>query len=111
MSAAATTFDKAKAALGFERWHDRKLLLGQNALDVARTFVRFAPYLVSAYNCLFLETELGPALVTCISEQGVRIEYFSGPHDRGYEWIAFLNGVAFGRDNEPRVLVKQPPRI
>lgn len=104
------TFRQAKSAYADgENWHQRKLMFGPCCVDkIAKTLGEFAPYLIAAYNCLFLETQFGAAVVTCISDQGIRIEYFNGVKDRDYEWLRFDGEKFLGDADTERRLVPQP---
>jgi hypothetical protein len=92
-------------------WGVLKLTFGVcNVQQIVTTLQRFAPYLLSAYDCFFVENECGVAVVTCVSEQGIRVVYFTGQKTGSYEWLHFTGGAIRGDADSLRTMVKQPER-
>jgi hypothetical protein len=91
-------------------WQQKRLDIGPSVSGVIATLKRFEPFLISAYDTFFVENERGLAFVTCISEQGLRVEYFGGTRRRrpSYEWLHFTDGAIRGDNNVKRRLAKQP---
>lgn len=98
-----------RAYMGGENWHAKKLMIGPcGVMKIAETLTAFGPYLLTAYNTFFVETQYGVGYVTCISDQGIRIEYFFGPKDRSYEWLHVENNEFLGDAHTARYLTPQP---
>jgi hypothetical protein len=108
--AASETFKIVKRSyMAGENWHAKKLMLGPCGVNkIAETLTAFAPYLLTAYNTFFIQTQYGVGYVTCLSDMGIRIEYFFGPKDRSYEWLRFENGECIGDAQTTRYLTPQP---
>jgi hypothetical protein len=105
-----TTFDKVLRAYSADDLKNKKLTFGICSVrSIVTTLRRFTPYLVEAHDCFFVENERGPALVTCVSEFGVRILYFAGRSKGKQEWLHYVKGAIIGDSGyTTEKMVKQP---
>lgn len=73
---------------GDYNWHKYHLTFSNmnldNPEDMLVNFSKFSNYLINAYNLFFCKTARGPAFVTTVSEQGIRIQYINGT---SWDWI------------------------
>lgn len=75
---------------------------GYDQLRMAKVFSGFAPYFLVVYNNFFVETNHGPARVTAISDEGIRIETLQEPTN--YEWLhGELDVMAWGLKVQPTI--------
>lgn len=89
------TFKKIKAAYcTTHNWYDpdyRIIITCFEKMEgLCKTLECFKKYLLNAYDILFIETELGIGHVTCINDEGIRVEYFIDSQGAEYyedEWI------------------------
>lgn len=114
-----TTFQKVKDAYesgivtmgqgGPNDWNSHRIAFTcfEHPSKMAGVLQAFGTYLMCAYDTLFVELEQGgPAVVTAISENGIRVEYIETLDPNGirdWDWLTVDEMASYG-------LVVQPPR-
>lgn len=85
-----TLFDivKSRHLNGSENWAELRWA-GYEPLKMAKVMRAFGPFIQIMYDRWFVETKTGPAHVTGINDEGIRIEYFgmNGNMTGDYDWI------------------------
>jgi hypothetical protein len=108
-----STHKKVKAAYfsGKYTWNDMRhrvaIKSGSDMCRVAGVFASLSRYILAAYDTLFVETERGVAVITCVSEEGIRVSYFQGKAKGDGEWI-HANDHMGNMDATQRTFVEQP---
>lgn len=69
--------------------------VGYDMVKMARVLANFAPYLLNAYDSLFVDTAVGPGIVTAVSDEGIRIEYPLVSR-KNWEWLSVDEQAKFG---------------
>lgn len=91
-----TTFEKVKKHYidGYVDWTEdiHRVMFSDmerkyGGIIIANVFTIFSRYFLFMYNSIFIENDKGTAIITCIGDNGIRVEYFEGEFAGAYEWI------------------------